>query len=73
MENIDLMKVKCTCKCHEDPAVMHIRPCCVDGFIEVPDPPEKIDPPPSTRDRLHNYRTTALPPQKGDKHIDELK
>ena len=33
----------------------------------------KAGPAPFARDRRHNYRTDALPPQKEEKHIDELK
>lgn len=71
------MKVKCTCSCHKDHGpgnyTNHIVPCCVDGFIEVPDPEDEKDKMPSTRDRRHNYRTDGLPSQGTDKHIDELK
>ena len=29
-------RVKCTCRCHHDPGIKHIDPCCEDGYIEIP-------------------------------------
>jgi len=66
---------------------IHIKPCPVcgkpadlDGNLtcghkredtKAMNPPPA--PKPSTRDRRHNYRTDGIPPQKGDKHVDEPK
>jgi hypothetical protein len=30
--------VRCECPCHANPAIMHIAPCCDNGFKKVPLP-----------------------------------
>lgn len=31
-EDINVEKVKCTCRCHGGKNVKHIKPCCKDGY-----------------------------------------
>lgn len=45
------VKIKCTCSCHDpDVDMMHIEPCCFDGWIQIPD--EKGD---LTRESLEQW------------------
>lgn len=30
-------KIRCNCKCHTTPGLVHCLPCCDNGWIEVPD------------------------------------
>lgn len=36
-EDIKKLKwVKCDCPCHRNKSMKHVRPCCVNGYKQVP-------------------------------------
>lgn len=59
--------VRCTCSCHKNSGVMHIAPCCENGWRRVPKAPKNEDAPnaPSTEQDRHKWMT--------DKEIHEEK
>ena len=54
------MKQKCTCPCHHNNIVKHTRPCCTNGFMELPD---------SLHHNVHNTTSNRLCIERAA-HID---
>ena len=74
-ENIDCMGVAVkpcpVCGASADVYGNRTCKCNIKNVTKATSPPPA--PKPSTRNRLHNYRTNGTPPQGTDKHVDELK